>query len=83
MHLYLVMVPAILKVSGDKIVDGEGKAVLLRGAGLGGWMNQASPLIPRPRFTQPDLYRKTLLQVSLELLQRSRMIDAMCRLSWS
>ncbi|KAG8771221.1 Endo-1,4-beta-xylanase 5 [Serendipita sp. 398] len=32
--------PAILKVKGDKIVDGEGNSVLLRGAGLGGWMNQ-------------------------------------------
>lgn len=32
--------PAILKVKGDKIVDGEGNPVLLRGAGLGGWMNQ-------------------------------------------
>ncbi|KAG8840427.1 Endo-1,4-beta-xylanase 5, partial [Serendipita sp. 411] len=32
--------PAILKVKGDKIVDGEGNPVLMRGAGLGGWMNQ-------------------------------------------
>ncbi|KAG8822653.1 Endo-1,4-beta-xylanase 5 [Serendipita sp. 399] len=32
--------PAILKVKGDKIVDGEGNSILLRGAGLGGWMNQ-------------------------------------------
>jgi hypothetical protein len=36
--------PAILKVKGDKIVDGEGNPVLLRGAGLGGWMNQVSIL---------------------------------------
>ncbi|KAJ6585147.1 glycoside hydrolase [Mycena capillaripes] len=28
-----------LKVSGTKIVDEEGKEVILRGAGLGGWMN--------------------------------------------
>lgn len=27
-----------LKVSGTKIVDGEGNEVILRGAGLGGWM---------------------------------------------
>jgi hypothetical protein len=27
-----------LKVSGTKIVDGDGKEVILRGAGLGGWM---------------------------------------------
>jgi aryl-phospho-beta-D-glucosidase BglC (GH1 family) len=28
-----------LKVSGTKVVDGDGKEVILRGAGLGGWMN--------------------------------------------
>ncbi|OJA17831.1 hypothetical protein AZE42_03323 [Rhizopogon vesiculosus] len=28
-----------LKVSGTKVVDGEGNEVILRGAGLGGWMN--------------------------------------------
>jgi hypothetical protein len=27
-----------LKVSGTKIVDVNGKEVILRGAGLGGWM---------------------------------------------
>jgi len=27
-----------LKVDGTKIVDGDGKEVILRGAGLGGWM---------------------------------------------
>jgi hypothetical protein len=32
------MSPTILKVSGTKIVDGDGKEVILRGAGLGGWM---------------------------------------------
>ncbi|KAF4622037.1 hypothetical protein D9613_009155 [Agrocybe pediades] len=30
---------SFLKVSGTKIVDGEEKEVILRGAGLGGWMN--------------------------------------------
>lgn len=29
---------AYLKVEGTKIVDGEGKEIILRGAGLGGWM---------------------------------------------
>ncbi|KAF8134581.1 glycoside hydrolase family 5 protein [Boletus edulis] len=28
-----------LKVSGTKIIDGDGNEVVLRGAGLGGWMN--------------------------------------------
>ncbi|GJJ09422.1 Endo-1,4-beta-xylanase 5 [Clathrus columnatus] len=30
---------SFLKVSGTKIVDGHGHEVILRGAGLGGWMN--------------------------------------------
>ncbi|KAK0201036.1 glycoside hydrolase family 5 protein [Desarmillaria ectypa] len=30
---------SLLKVSGTKIVDEEGKEIILRGAGLGGWMN--------------------------------------------
>ncbi|EPQ53140.1 glycoside hydrolase [Gloeophyllum trabeum ATCC 11539] len=28
-----------IKVSGTKLVDGNGKEIILRGAGLGGWMN--------------------------------------------
>ncbi|EKD16860.1 hypothetical protein MBM_05329 [Drepanopeziza brunnea f. sp. 'multigermtubi' MB_m1] len=28
-----------LRVEGDKVVDGKGNTVILRGAGLGGWMN--------------------------------------------
>lgn len=33
------MSTGILKVQGDKVVGNDGKAVVLRGAGLGGWMN--------------------------------------------
>ena len=33
------MSPSFLKVSGAKLVDGQGHEVILRGAGLGGWMN--------------------------------------------
>ena len=29
---------SLLKVSGTKIVDEQGQEVILRGAGLGGWM---------------------------------------------
>jgi hypothetical protein len=29
----------ILRIDGDRVVDGNGKLVILRGAGLGGWMN--------------------------------------------
>ena len=32
------MATGILKVQGNKVVDGNGKTVVLRGAGLGGWM---------------------------------------------
>jgi hypothetical protein len=32
------MASGILKVDGEHIVDGDGKTVILRGAGLGGWM---------------------------------------------
>ena len=30
-----------LKVDGTKIVDDDGKEIILRGAGLGGWMKYA------------------------------------------
>ncbi|KZS92435.1 glycoside hydrolase [Sistotremastrum niveocremeum HHB9708] len=33
------MTPSFLRVEGTKIVDGEGKEIILRGAGLGGWLN--------------------------------------------
>jgi hypothetical protein len=33
------MATGFLQVSGDKIVDEAGNSVILRGAGLGGWMN--------------------------------------------
>lgn len=33
------MSTGILKVDGDKVVGEDGKPVILRGAGLGGWMN--------------------------------------------
>ena len=32
------MAAGFIKVKGDKIVDGEGKSVILRGAAIGGWM---------------------------------------------
>lgn len=28
-----------LKVEGEKVIDSKGNSVILRGAGLGGWMN--------------------------------------------
>ena len=47
------MSPSVLRVSGTQIVDGDGNEVLLRGAGLGGWMNQVSFL-----RTQGQLHRR-------------------------
>ena len=32
------MATGILKVKGDQVVDERGNVVVLRGAGLGGWM---------------------------------------------
>jgi hypothetical protein len=29
---------SFIKVEGTKLVDGSGKNIILRGAGLGGWM---------------------------------------------
>jgi len=37
------MSTGILRVDGDKIVGNNGQPVLLRGAGLGGWMKYAFP----------------------------------------
>lgn len=33
------MATGILKVEGDKVIDGNGKPIVLRGSALGGWMN--------------------------------------------
>jgi hypothetical protein len=32
------MATGILRVSGEEVVDTEGRRVILRGAGLGGWL---------------------------------------------
>ncbi|PNS21041.1 hypothetical protein CAC42_3378 [Sphaceloma murrayae] len=42
------MAPSILKVQGDKVVDGTGKPVVLRGSALGGWMNQENFIVGYP-----------------------------------
>ena len=39
---------AYLKVSGTKIVNQNGEEVILRGAGLGGWMKWVSRFLPPP-----------------------------------
>lgn len=39
------MATSFLHVKGDIIVDGNGKAVVMRGAALGGWMKYANDRI--------------------------------------
>jgi hypothetical protein len=46
---------SILKISGTKIVNEKGEEVVLRGAGLGGWMKQVS--VQRPTRPSTDLSR--------------------------
>lgn len=38
-----IMSNGILRIEGEQVVDGNGNAVILRGAGLGGWMKYALP----------------------------------------
>jgi hypothetical protein len=33
------IMPSFLRVSGTRLVDEAGQEIILRGAGLGGWMN--------------------------------------------
>jgi hypothetical protein len=37
------MATGILRVKGDQVVDGNGKTIILRGAGLGGWLKYQIP----------------------------------------
>ena len=54
-----------LNVSGTKIVDGDGNEVILRGAGLGGWMKYVPPRVeqvgssPSPRAAWRTSYPDT------------------------
>jgi hypothetical protein len=37
------MATGVLRVEGNQIVDTQGKTVILRGAGLGGWLKWVPP----------------------------------------
>src|SRR5919198_5242792 len=52
----------LLKVSGAQLVDGEGRPVLLRGFGLGGWMNMENFItgFPANEEAQREAVRKVL-----------------------
>lgn len=56
------MASGILKVKGDKIVDGNGNAVVLRGAAIGGWMNMENFItgFPGHEFQHRASMRKIL-----------------------
>lgn len=41
----------ILRVEGEKVVDAKGNSVILRGAGLGGWMNMENFMYCPPSST--------------------------------
>ncbi|KAF7196820.1 Beta-xylosidase [Pseudocercospora fuligena] len=55
------MSTGILKVQGDKVVDGDGKPIILRGAGLGGWMNMENFITGYPG--QESQHRTSMLKV--------------------
>jgi endoglucanase len=48
---------AVLRVSGNQIVDGPGQPVLLRGYNVGGWMNMENFLTGYPGTESPLLHR--------------------------
>ena len=53
------MATGFLRVDGEKVVDGDGKAVILRGAGLGGWMNMENFITGYPG--QEQQHREAML----------------------
>jgi hypothetical protein len=55
------MATGILRVEGEKILDAEGNAVILRGAGLGGWMNMENFITGYPGHESE--HRAAMLQV--------------------
>jgi hypothetical protein len=42
-NLSYTMATGILRVKGDQVVDGNGQTIILRGAGLGGWLKYQIP----------------------------------------
>jgi hypothetical protein len=55
------MSTGILRVQGDKVVDGNGNPVILRGAGLGGWMNMENFITGYPAHEKQ--HREAMLKV--------------------
>ncbi|GAB7337244.1 hypothetical protein MBLNU457_g2617t1 [Dothideomycetes sp. NU457] len=55
------MATGFLKVQGDKVVDGHGKPVILRGSALGGWMNMENFITGYPGMESQ--HRASMLKV--------------------
>ncbi|MCJ1309531.1 Endo-1,4-beta-xylanase 5 [Agyrium rufum] len=55
------MATGILKVKGEQLVDGEGNVVILRGAGIGGWMNMENFITGYPAHEHE--HRAAMLKV--------------------
>ncbi len=48
---------SLLKISGTKIVNEQGNEIVLRGAGLGGWMKSVNSLfLESKRYADPMIY---------------------------
>ncbi|KAL0631611.1 hypothetical protein Q9L58_009527 [Maublancomyces gigas] len=52
---------SFLKVEGERVVDGKGRDTILRGAGLGGWMNMENFITGYPG--QENQHRAAMLEV--------------------
>lgn len=58
---FIKMSNGILRTEGDKVIDNSGNSVLLRGAGLGGWMNMENFITGYPGHESQ--HRSAMLQV--------------------
>ena len=79
---------SLLKISGTKIVNEQGNEVVLRGAGLGGWMKCVNSLFfeskchadPDPFITQyGKLYIWSVKEANIDFVVTNQ---CMCRVPW-
>lgn len=81
--IFLRIIMSLLKIVGTKIVDEQGNEVVLRGAGLGGWMKYVNSL-SSDIFSDlliPLAWRTSFL-VSRRCRHPSAYLDPSFRLSW-
>jgi len=48
------MAKGFLKVKGDRVIDGDGNDIVLRGTAIGGWMNMDMSSLLECQRTQAD-----------------------------